>query len=297
MKNILITGGSGFIGNHLTKLLEGKGNSVSWLTRKQNPKVKIKQYLWDYSKRKIEYDCFKNVDAVIHLSGASINGKRWDRKYKQEIYDSRVKSTEFLFESISSIPNKIKSFTSASATGYYPIAFSEKIFSETDLHGKYFLGQTCYDWEKAAIKHSELNIRTTIIRTGIVLTKDSEAFRKMSLPIRLGLGSAIGSGKQFFPWIHLDDLCEIYCKSISDESMYGIYNSVAPEYITNKQFVKAVANYYNKSLWLPRIPSFIIKIVFGELADSILLGNKISSEKIIASGFSFKYRTLETFLD
>lgn len=293
MKNILITGGSGFVGMHLTTLLKAKGYEVSWLTRKINNSIDIPQYLWNWENKKIETEAIEKANIIIHLAGANVNGHRWNKKWKKEIYDSRIKSTDFLFEIISKQSNKIKIFVSASATGYYGFATSEKIFYETDFAGKDFLATTCNDWEQAATKFSTIGIRTSIIRTGVIFSESSEAYKKINLPIRFGFGAAIGSGKQYFPWIHLDDLCGIYLKAITDNSMQGVFNAVAPKFINNADLTKAMANHFNKHIWLPNIPPTVIKILFGEITESLLNGNRISSEKIIKCGFQFKYAGID----
>ena len=293
MKNVLITGGSGFVGMHLTTLLKANGYEVSWLTRKINTSIDIPQYLWNWGNKKIEIEAIEKANIIVHLAGANVNGRRWNKKWKKEIYDSRIKSTDFLFEIISKQPNKIKIFVSASATGYYDCATSEKIFYETDFAGKDFLATTCNDWEQAATKFSTIGIRTSIIRTGVIFSENSEAYKKINLPIRFGFGAAIGSGKQYFPWIHLDDLCGIYLKAITDNSMQGVFNAVAPKFINNAALTKAMANHFNKHIWLPNIPPTVIKILFGEIAESLLNANRISSEKIIKCGFQFKYAGID----
>jgi len=293
MKNVLITGGSGFVGMHLTTLLKANGYEVSWLTRKINTSIDIPQYLWNWRNKKIETEAIEKANIIVHLAGANVNGRRWNKKWKKEIYDSRIKSTDFLFEIISKQPNKIKIFVSASATGYYDCATSEKIFYETDFAGKDFLATTCNDWEQAATKFSTIGIRTSIIRTGVIFSENSEAYKKINLPIRFGFGAAIGSGKQYFPWIHLDDLCGIYLKAITDNSMQGVFNAVAPKFINNAALTKAMANHFNKHIWLPNIPPTVIRILFGEIAESLLNGNRISSEKIIKCGFQFKYAGID----
>ncbi len=293
MKNILIVGGSGYVGKALTKKLQAIGYNVSWLTRKINKSINTPQYLWDWKQNNIDLDSINKSEVLVNLAGANVNGQRWNKKWKKEIYDSRVKATDFLFKIISQHPNKIKTFVSASATGYYGDVTSEKIFHETDFPGKDFLAITCNDWEQAATKFSNLGIRTSIIRTGIIFSENSEAYKKISLPIRFGFGAAIGNGRQYFPWIHLDDLCGIYLKAISDNSMQGIFNSVAPQFITNAQVTKALANHFHNHIWLPNIPPIVIRILFGEIADSLLNGSRISSEKIIECGFRFKYSCID----
>jgi uncharacterized protein (TIGR01777 family) len=293
---ILITGGSGFIGTQLTKLLMANGYEVNWLTRKINSSVDIPQYLWNWEKKKIETSAIEKADAIINLAGANVGARRWNAKWKKEIYDSRIRSTEFLFEMVSQHPGKLKAFISASATGYYGCVTSEKIYNESDSPGTDFLANTCNDWETAANKFAEAGIRTVIIRTGVVMSDKSEAYKKICLPIRYGVGASIGSGNQFFSWIHLDDLCNIYLKAICDERLRGVFNAVAPEYITNSQLTKALAKHFNKPVWLPNIPSTVIKILFGEIANSLLKGSRISSEKLMRAGFEFKYPGIDQLM-
>ncbi len=292
MKTILITGGTGLIGRQLTKLLTENGNQVRWLTRKKNENEPTLQFLWDWKNKKIETDALIGVDAIINLAGASINGRRWTNNWKKEIYDSRIRSTEFLFEILSKEKHQVSTFISGSAVGFYGAITTDKIFTENDIHGNDFLGNTCFDWEKQANRFSELEIRTVIIRTGIVLSKESEAFRKIIFPIRYGLGAALGSGSQIFPWIHIADLCGIMMKSVSDEAIQGTYNAVASEPISNQELMKVFSRALKKPFWLPNIPAIFIKIFYGELADSILNGSKISSDKLINNGYEFQFKTL-----
>jgi len=230
------------------------------------------------------------------LAGANVNGKRWNAAWKKEIYDSRIKSTEFLFDIISKQPHHLEAFISASATGYYGCNTLEKIFHENDLPGDDFLANTCHHWELAANKFTQLGIRTVMIRTGVVLSENSEAYKKISLPIRYGLGASIGSGKQYFPWIHVDDLCGIYLKAVSDKNVHGVFNAVAPDTISNTQLMATLAKHFKKPFFLPNIPAFMVKILFGEIADSLLNGSRISSEKISGAGFKFKYSSIEDFV-
>lgn len=292
MKTILITGGTGLVGKALTKLLTENGYLVKWLTRKINPSESTPQYTWDWKNKKIEIEALTDVDAIINLAGASINGRKWTKQWKKEIYDSRIKSTEFLFDTISKEKYKIQTFVSISAVGYYGAVTSEKTFVETDTHANDFLGNTCFDWEQQANRFKDLGIRTVIIRTGIVLAKESEAFKKIIFPIRFNLGAALGSGKQIFPWIHIEDLCSILMKSVSDETIEGAYNAVAPEQLTNKELMQKLSVALDKNFFLPNIPSFILNLVFGELAVSLLNGSKISPDKLIKAGYEFQFKNL-----
>lgn len=296
MKNILISGGSGYIGRYLTNELQSHGYKISWLTRKIKSDINISQYEWNWENKILDKKAIEKADAIIHLAGANIGAHRWSKKWKKEIYDSRIKSTELLFEKISESNPKPKLFISTSAIGFYGIKKSEKIFTENDKAGDDFLAQTCKDWETKAKSIENLGIRTVIVRNAIVFAKDSEAFEKIQSPIRKGYGAVIGSGEQYFNWIHLYDLCALYLKILNSENFKGIYNVVAPEFITNKQVTKSIADHHKKLLWLPKIPSIFIKWLIGEFSASILGGSRISAEKLLKEGFEFKYQKLEQFL-
>ena len=287
--NILIAGGSGYIGKSLTKILYENGFQVSWLTRKINSNEKTNQFEWNYQTKKIDEAAFDNIDVLINFCGASVAGKRWSKSYKKEIYESRIHSTQFLFESVNKIPNKIKSYIHGSAVGYYGCTNSDKIYSETDEPGNDFLARTCIDWELAASAFEKINMRTCIVRTAVIFSPGSQAYEKLLFPFRHGLGAAIGSGKQYFPWIHLEDYCRIIFKLITEENLKGIYNAVAPYQITNEELTRKISAFLKKKIWLPNIPSFILKIILGESANSILGGSRISSDKVIKEGFLFKY--------
>lgn len=295
MTKVLITGGTGLVGQHLSKMLLKKGYEVAILSRTKSKDNKIPAFFWDINENVIDKEAINSVDYIIHLTGVNIAGKRWTKSRKQEIVDSRVKSTELLFNNVA--PNhNLKAFISASAIGYYGAITSNHIFAETDSSANDFLGETCKLWEDSANKFQNLGIRTVKIRTGVVLLKQGGALSKMIKPFKLGFGSALGSGKQFMPWIHIDDLCEIYIKAIEDSEMNGAYNAVAPEYLNNIEFSQKIAKQLKKPFWSLKIPAFLLKILFGEMADILLKGSRVSSEKIKVSGYNFKYLTLNRAL-
>ncbi|MBK8776420.1 MAG: TIGR01777 family protein [Saprospiraceae bacterium] len=296
MNTILIIGGSGLVGRHLTQMLLRAGYKVIWLTRHIQNDIDIVQYKWDWQRQTIDRTAFEETDTIINLSGASINGRRWNTAWKKAIYDSRVRSTNFLFECISKQPNKIKTYISASATGIYGVTTTDHIFHETDEPANDFLAKTCQDWEYAASQFSSLGIRTVMIRSGIALSSDSTAFKNIILPVKWGLGAALGTGQQVFPWIYVEDLCGIYMRAVEYTSMYGAYNAVAPESITNHTLMKSLANHLQKPFWLPNVPAWVIKTLFGQLADSLLRGSRISADKIQSTGFKFEYPQLNKAL-
>lgn len=290
----MISGGTGLVGSHLSKRLKEKGFQVTLLSRTK--KAGSRAFLWNVSKKEIENKAIDTADCIIHLAGENIGGKRWTKKRKQQIIDSRVKSGELIFEKVVERKKALAVFISASATGYYGAVTSEKVFAEQDPPAHDFLGETCRKWEETADKFNNIGIRTVKIRTGLVLTKQGGALQKMILPVKLGIASAFGSGNQYMPWIHIDDLCDIYIKAIEDVYMNGAYNAVSPEQITNREFMRTLAKVLNKPFFFPDISSLILKFMFGEMAAVLLKGSRVSVEKIKNTGYNFKFPELENAL-
>lgn len=292
MESVLITGGSGLIGSSLSAKLLKKGYKVSHLSRFQSQGNSIRSYQWDYKSNYIDAEAIKDADFIIHLAGESLVKKRWTKQQKQLIVDSRVKTTELLFNEVTSNNKKLKAFISASGVGYYGAINSEKIASEKDNYHNDFLGLVCLEWEQSAFQFQDKGIRTVVLRTGMVLSKKGGALSKLKPSFKLGFGSAMGTGKQYVSWIHIDDLCEMYIKAIEDQRMKGVYNAVAPEQITNQDFSRSVAKSLDKLFWMPNVPSFVLKLMLGEMSVMLLKGIRISSKKIENVGFKFKFPTL-----
>ncbi len=295
MKTILITGGTGLIGRYLCEKLRERGYSVMVLSRKSNKHTGFKTYAWDFEKQEFEKEAIELADCIIHLAGANIGEKRWTEKRRKLIMDSRVNSSQLIFDKTKEF-NNVKVFISASAIGYYGTITSDKIFSESDKPSNDFLGNVCQKWEQSADKFEELGIRVVKIRTGVVLTKHEGALSKMTSLVKVGLGSAIGSGKQYIPWIHIDDLCDIYIKAIEDVQMKGSYNAVAPDHKTNRDFNAEIASILKKPFWAPNIPGIILKLIFGKMSAILLNGSRVSCEKIIKTGYRYKFATLKNAL-
>lgn len=297
MKRVLIAGGSGQIGKYLSNRLLERGYSVSLLSRKKLLIDKIPTYLWDVENKRIDYEAIKTADYIINLSGANIGEKRWSSKRKKEILNSRVESNKLLFDKVKELNINLNAFITASAVGYYGVKTSDKIFKETDNPADDFLGTVCYKWEKESDSFKDLGIRTVKIRTGVVLNNGPGALSKMMLPIKLFIGSPLGSGKQFVPWIHIEDLSNLYIKALEDARMNGAYNAVAEEYITNTELTYALAKKMNRPIILPNVPSFVLRIIMGEMAEIALEGSRVSSDKLTESGFQFTFRNIESVLN
>ena len=292
MKKVLITGGNGLIGKRLSFLLASRGYEVRILSRSNSLKNNYKTFLWNVSEKYINDSAFEGLNHIIHLAGAGIADKRWSEKRKKEIIASRVASTNLLYNTVKRLKTPLNSFISASATGYYGAVTSETIFEEKDKPAKDFLGKVCSLWEDSIFQFNEIKIRTVALRTGIVLSKDGGALKKMKTPVI----TALGNGKQYMPWIHIDDLCELYIKAIQDEQFKGAFNAVSSEHISNLSFSKKISKIFNHPFLAIGAPSFILQIVFGEMSTIILNGSRISANKIQQAGFNFKFENLEKAL-
>ncbi|HEY0245329.1 MAG TPA: TIGR01777 family oxidoreductase [Mucilaginibacter sp.] len=294
-KHILLTGGSGLVGNALTQLLLAKGYEVSHLSRKPGNTPQIKTYLWDIDKGLIDEKCIDGVDTIIHLAGAGIADKRWTDKRKKELIESRTKSIGLIYSLLRNKAHAVKSIISASATGYYSDR-GDKLLTEESAPANDFLGDCCIRWEKAVDEGEELDLRVLKFRTGVVLTAKGGALPQLALPIKFWVGSPIGNGKQWIPWIHHEDVVGLYLYGIENNGLSGVYNMVAPNPVTNKQLTQAVAKQLHKPLWLPNVPAFAIKLIFGEMSIVVLGSTKVSAQKIEGSGFKFKFPMIEEAL-
>jgi uncharacterized protein (TIGR01777 family) len=295
--NILITGASGLIGFHLTGLLEKKGHAVAHLGRKRSAGSAVLQFTWDPIKGEIEEGAVSWADAIIHLAGASVSEGRWTEKRKKEIIESRVKSAQLLAKTFVKENGKAKTFVSASALGWYGIITSGKIFTEQDPPAADFFGSVCHQWENAADLLEEAGLRTVKLRIGVVLAKEGGALPQLAAPVKWFVGSPLGSGKQWMPWIHIDDLCELFLKAVEDEQMTGAYNAVASQHVTNKEFVKSVGKILHHPVFFPPVPKFALKLFLGEMAGIVTEGSRASNEKALAAGFVFKYKELSAALE
>lgn len=296
MANVLITGGTGLIGSSLSKVLLEKGYNVYHLSRTKKPGISVHTYTWDYTINKIDDEAIHTADYIIHLAGANIGEKRWTTKRRKEILESRVKSGELILNSIVEQNKNIKAFITSSAVGYYGSVTSDKIGIEDDKNFNDFIGNVCKSWEQVADKFQSTGIRTVKLRTGIVLTKKGGALAKMILPLKYRIGAIVGNGKQYLPWIHIEDLCRIYIKAIEDIEMNGPYNAVAPEYLSYKTFIGQFAILFQKWFLNVKIPSFIFRIVFGKMSKILLNGSRVSSKKLAEAGFEFKFPVIQSAL-
>ena len=294
-KHILITGGTGLIGRLITEELLDRGYSVSHLSRKPGSNPKVRTYLWDVYKGYIDENCLEEIDTVLHLAGENIAGKRWTDKRKKEIIDSRTKSIALIYRLIKSKPNQVNTIISASATGYYSDR-GDELLTETSPPNNDFIAQCCTEWENAVDKGRELGLRIVKFRTGIVLNKKEGALLEMAKPIKLWLGAPFGSGQQWIPWIHWQDVVDMYLYAIEDINLSGVYNMASPNPVTNQQFTKAVAKELRRPVWPINVPAFVFRLLMGEMSTIVLGSTRVSAEKIEKDGFPFSYPELSEAL-
>lgn len=297
MKTILISGGTGLIGSQLTEILLKKNYKVIILSRKEIPSSNdnLIYKVWNPNKEYISAEVLQNTDIVINLAGKNVGDKRWNEKFKKELYDSRVKGTRFLVNSFKNADIKPELWINASAAGYYG-AHKEKIMTENEDAGDNFLSIICKAWEKEATKIENHHTRLCIFRIGVVIAKNGGILAELEKPVKFWAGAAIGSGNQLISWIDIDDLCNMFVFAIENENLKGIYNAVAPTTVSNKELIKRMAHHLNKPLLLPAIPKWAIKIIAGEMSEYVLGSLNVSSKKIREVGFTFKFDDLDSSL-
>jgi uncharacterized protein len=291
---VLITGGSGLIASNLAKMLT-PNHSVRFLTRH----IKTENdFEWDLTRSYIDPAALIGVDHIVHLAGANISGQRWSNSYKNEIINSRKVSAELILNTLQKNGIRIKSFISASAIGYYDLYNRYIVNTEEAPKGVGFLSEVVDQWEKSADQFLSAGIaeRVVKIRTGVVLDSQKGALPKMVLPIQFFVGAPLGDGKQYMPWIHIQDICNLYKYVIENHHLKGVFNGVAPQHFKNKELTKEISKILKKPLFMPNIPPFILHTLFGEASSLLLEGSKVSSEKIQKEGFMFQYKNIHEAL-
>ena len=291
---ILITGGTGLVGTRLSEKLVQMGHEVTHLSRRANPHAKFPAFKWDIGKGEIDPKALE-VDHIIHLAGAGVGDQKWTEKRKKVIYDSRIDSTKLLHDKVKEAGIPLKSFLSASAIGYYGMDTGDQLLAEDSPGANDFLAQVTADWEKAAEGFKELNIPLIYLRIGVVFSSKGGALVKMAQPVRFGAGAALGTGKQYISWIHIDDICDMIIWLLENKKE-GIYNGVAPNPQTNAEVTKAIAQTLKRPLFLPPVPAFVLKMMLGEMSSIALGGNKVSAQKLVDEGFEFQFNDIRSAL-
>ncbi|MEI7811494.1 MAG: TIGR01777 family oxidoreductase [Ignavibacteria bacterium] len=298
-KKIVVTGATGLIGRHILKILFERKDEVIIFSR--SPVLAKREipgathYIpWQSGPEGLWQNYLNDADAVIHLAGEPVMGKRWSAKYKYLIMNSRKESTNLLVKAIAQVSQKPKVLVSASAIGYYGSDAGGE-YTEESPAGNDFLADVCQIWENEATMVEPLGIRHAGIRTGIVLSQKGGALEKMKLPYSFFMGGTPGSGSQGFPWIHIDDIVKIFLRAADDESFTGAYNAVAPVKTTMKDFSHALGRVLGRPAWL-NIPEFVVRLLAGEGATAILNTPFIIPKRLCESDFSFNFSNPETAL-
>ncbi|HMQ46987.1 MAG TPA: TIGR01777 family oxidoreductase [Saprospiraceae bacterium] len=292
---VLIAGGSGLIGMRLSELLVEKGYRVVHLSRSKKTKGPYDTYLWDPEKGYMDEEALEKATVVINLAGAGIADKPWTEARKQLIINSRVDTASLLLESFRKTGHWPKAYLSGAAIGYYGHRGDEWLY-ETSTPGTGFLAESCIAWEDAIDQIGQSGLRTVAFRIGLVLSTSGGALEKILLPFHFFTGAYFGDGNQWYSWIHIDDLCEMFIMAIEKESMKGIYNAVAPHPVTNKEFVRTIKEVRNKPAFMASVPVLALRAAMGEMADVVLNSNRVSSEKIAQAGYPFLYPQLKAAL-
>ena len=296
---VLITGGTGLIGTRLAEMLIDSGYEVALLSREPAKSSHFRSFRWDPRAGTIDEAAVPYADYIINLAGASVSDGKWTDERKRDIMTSRLGGLALLSRELAKPGHHVRAVVSASAIGIYGDA-GDKLLGEemppaVPTHD--FLADVSHQWELAAGPVAALGIRTVIPRIGIVLSTKGGALPQMARPVKLGAGAALGSGKQYMSWIHLDDLCRLFIAMLEDETWRGTYNAVAPNPMTNQQFTETLAQVLHRRLVLPKVPAFGLKLALGEMSDIVLASQRVSAQKVLAQGFRFEFPELRGALE
>jgi uncharacterized protein len=287
---ILVSGGTGFIGEALCPQLAQDGHDVVVWSRQTDPEVaqgvRAIQHLDELTG--------PSPDAIINLAGASIADGRWTEARKRLLVDSRVDTTRKLVEWMRGMESPPKALISASAVGYYGEQ-GDRIITEDTPPTAGFTHDLCEQWENEALKAEALGVRVCLVRTGVVLDRDGGALAKMLLPFKMGAGGRLGSGKHYFPWIHRADIVAIYQWLVENEHASGPYNASAPNPVTNAEFTRALGKTLKRPTLFP-MPEPVLRLLFGEMSELLLVSNRMMPTRLLDEGFEFRYPELNRAL-
>lgn len=298
-KKIIITGATGLIGKKLSKALVDRGDEVIVFSRSVESARKklphIKSFVkWNYRNPDEWKNHLDAKDAIVHLAGINLFSARWNKKFKNEIVESREASTRNLVQSLEDCKDKPEVFISASGVGYYGDG-GEKVLPEEAPKGNDFLADVCDVWELESRKAGEYRIRNVQVRTGIVLSTDDGALKQMLLPFKFFVGGSLGSGKQWFPWLHIDDVSDIYIHAIDSNNVSGAVNAASPGIVRMHEFAETLGKVLHRPSIFP-VPEFVLRIVVGEAAGTVVTGQRVIANKLLESGYKFKFEKLEMAL-
>lgn len=286
--NVLVTGGTGFIGSALCRQLQSEGREVTVLTRDRR---KTQPRLGTRIRAVESWDELADVpDAIVNLAGQNLASGRWNDALKQEFVTSRIGTTQAVVDYIAAHSARPKVLVSGSAVGYYG-ARGDETLDESDAPGNEFQADLCKAWEAQAVKAEDYGVRVCVLRTGLVLGRGGGALGRMLLPFKLGLGSYLGGGRQWMSWIHLYDMVGLIQYLLDHETLVGPFNATAPNPVTNRAFSMALGDALNRPVWF-KIPGFVLQLGMGEMSDLLLTGQKVIPHRLLESGYRFKFPEL-----
>lgn len=300
---VLITGATGLVGSQIAQLFISKGHSVHYLTTRSSAieeKENYKGFLWNVKNMTIDSECLEGVDTIIHLAGASVF-QRWTPAAKEAIMSSRIDSTQLLVNLLKDNNHKVEQVITASAIGIYPDDQTADAFKENEIppYADNYLAEVCIAWESIAQQFKETGVKLAIVRIGIVLAAKGGALEQMAQPVKFYAGAGFGNGRMWQSWVAVDDLAGIFYH-ISDHKLEGVYNGVAPNPVRNRPMMIAIGKVMGKPVFLPNVPEFVMKLMLGEMAAVVLSSQHVSSSRIEAAGYQFKFpqlkQTLEKYL-
>ncbi len=293
--NVLLTGASGLIAQSLYKKLIENNHQVHLLSAKLNKKLEHPYYSWNFKQNFIEKNALLNVDVIVHLAGAGIADEKWTSERKKLLLDSRVETAKLLAQKVENSAIKPKKYISAGAIGI----FAENIFNadEKAKKGDDFMADLCNEWEESIVLFKNMGMQTALFRTGIVLDPNGGFYQQIAKLAKFFAAAVPGSGKQHFSWISLHDIVDMYYQAIIDDSIQGTYNATAPIPSTLQQAIKEICKKEKRPLLLPNIPPFILKLIYGEMAQVILSSKHVVPKKWLDEGRTFKHHSLAEYFN
>jgi uncharacterized protein (TIGR01777 family) len=298
-RKVLITGGTGLIGSRLSELLIDAGYEVALLSREPAKSSHYRSFRWDPATGVMDEAAVRYADFIINLAGSNVADGKWTDERKRDIMTSRLGGLALLHRELAKTDgHRVEAFISASAIGIYGDAGAALLTEESPAAPTHdFLADVSHQWELAAAPVAALGIRTVIPRIGIVLSDQGGALIPIARPVKLGAGAALGNGRQYMSWIHIDDLCRLFIAMLEQPRWQGVYNAVAPNPVTNEAFTEILAEVLHRRLVLPKVPAFGLKLLMGEMSEIVLGSQRVSAEKVLREGFTFEYPTLRAALE
>lgn len=296
MATVLITGATGLIGTALTRHLLEQGVAVRHLGRSRSSRAGVSSFVWDPVRGTIDPQTLVGITHIVHLAGAGIADRRWSKARVNELTESRTSTAHLLLREARSKKIELEAFVSAAGIGYYGATTSTHVFTENDPPGEDTIASISAQWEAAVDEWPSIT-RVAKLRTPVVLAREGGALPKLAKPVLFGLGSALGDGQQWMPWVHIGDLVRIYSAALFDDRYAGAYNVNTGNDVTNDEMMRTLAQVLRRPNFLPNAPAFTLRLALGELSTVLLEGSRASNERLLGTGFTFKHPVLRAALE